>query len=239
MKSTFPLLLLLICFSFFSNAQKLSSFKKFRTQVPEPSDLVYNKDYSKFYCVSDQGFLFMIDTAGKILKQSKRTGTDFEGVYVDDQYVYVTDERTRRILLYDIESLAYIKQYEVSYAGAANEGYEGMTFNKKKNCYLLSIEKNPTMLFELNKDFQKLAEIPIKSISDISSICYHNDFIYILSDEDEKVVKLDPSTYAIISSWKIPVTNPEGICFDAQGHLVIQSDKDQKIYKFNLAQLPK
>ena len=236
MRSYITLLLVSACFC--SNAQKLSSYKKFRTQVPEPSDLVYTKDYSKFYCVSDQGFLFLTDTAGHILKQAKHTGTDFEGVFADDQYVYVSDERTRRVLLYDVESLTHIKQYEVMYSGAANEAYEGITFNKKKNCFLLCIEKNPTTLFELNKDFQKLAEIPIKSVSDISSICYYNDFIYVLSDEDEKVLKLDPTTYAILSSWKIPVTNPEGICFDAQGHLVIQSDKDQKIYKFNLAQLP-
>ena len=219
-------------------AQKLHCIQKIRTQVPEPSDIVYTQDFSGFYSVSDQGVLFRTDTNGHIIQKAKHTGTDFEGVYADDQFVYVTDERNRSVLVYSADQLTFIKQYQIPYLGAANEGYEGITFNQKKKCFVLCIEKNPVSLVELNEQFQQLGSYLIPHVSDLSSLCYYNNFLYALSDEDEKVLKLDPISYAVLSSWKIPVTNPEGICFDKQGHLVIQSDKDQKIYKFDLSHLP-
>jgi len=217
------------------HTQKLTTLKKFRSNVPEPSDIVYNTQHTGFYIVSDQGFLYETDTLGRITRKALHTGTDFEGVFADNEFIYVTDERTRRILVYDAATFDFIKQFEVSYNGASNEAYEGITFNTKKNCYVLAIEKNPVSVVELSTDFRKLGEFRINHISDISSICYHENFLYILSDEDQEITKLDPSDYTTISKWKIPVTNPEGMCFDDMGNVIILSDKDQKIYRFNVS----
>jgi hypothetical protein len=47
------------------------------------------------------------------------------------------------------------------------------------------------------------------------------------------VYQLNADDYSIINQWKIPVINPEGICFDAKENLIIQSDDRQTIYTFS------
>jgi uncharacterized protein YjiK len=217
-------------------AQSLKPFKKFRTNVPEPSDIAYTPDFSSFYIVSDQGILYQTDTLGKITKAAPFTGVDFEGVYSDDKNIYVADERTRRVHVYTQNTLEHTKQNEITYHGGMNEGYEGITFNQKKSCFVIVTEKNPIYFFELNSDLIKINETKLKIASDISAVYFYNDFMYALSDEDQTVFKLDPITYAVINKWKIPVTNPEGMAFDKQGNLVIVSDFEQTIFKFKLTE---
>lgn len=229
------LIALLVAFTGFCEAQPmLKPFKKMRTNVPEPSDIVYSPNFDSFYIVSDEGFLFQADTMGKKIKCSAYTGVDFESVYADDKNVYVADERTRRVIVYTHDSLQFVRQNEVPYAGGMNLGYEGMTYNPKRNCFVLAIEKSPNWLFELNSDLVKINEVKLKLSADVSSISYYNNFIYILSDEDQMVFRLDPVTYRILNKWKIPVTNPEGMTFDRQGNLVVVSDFEQMIFKFQL-----
>jgi hypothetical protein len=47
------------------------------------------------------------------------------------------------------------------------------------------------------------------------------------------VYQLNVDDYSIIQQWKIPVLNPEGICFDAKENLIILSDDRQSIYTFS------
>ena len=233
MKKT--ILILFISSVCFCHAQKrLKPFEKFRTNVSESSDITYSPDYSSFYIVSDQGYLYQTDLRGKIIKKAAETGMDFEGCFADDKYVYVADERTRKVIVYSQDSLQVIKQNEIPYMGGMNEGYEGITYNKKKGCFVLPVEKNPIYFFELNSDLMKIGEFKLKFASDVSAVCFYNDFMYALSDEDQTVFKLNPINYKVIDKWKISVTNPEGMTFDKEGNLVIVSDFEQTIFKFNL-----
>jgi uncharacterized protein YjiK len=202
--------------------------------VPEPSDIVYAPDNSCIYIISDKGLLCKTDTNGKILATAEVKGLDFEGMSMHEGNIYVTDERTRRIMVYSQNNLELIKQNELSYLGGINLGYEGIVYNAKKGCFIAVTEKDPTWFFELNKDLMKINEIRMKVASDISGLYYHNDLLYALSDEDQMVIEMDPLTYKVIQKWKVPVTNPEGICFDPNGNLVVLSDMEQKIYKFRL-----
>jgi uncharacterized protein YjiK len=215
---------------------KLKPFAKMHTNVPEPSDIAYNSDFSTLYIVSDQGILYETDTLGKIIRSAPYTGVDFESVYADDKNVYVADERTRRVIVYTKNNLEFVRQNEVAYSGGMNAGYEGMTYNAKRNCFVLAIEKNPNWLFEINNDLVKINEVKLNISADVSGIYYYKEFIYVLSDEDQTVFRLDPVTYKVITKWKIPVTNPEGIAFDKQGNLVIVSDFEQSIFKFRLTE---
>ena len=215
---------------------RLSIVKKINTRVAEPSDFIFTNDEQGYYMVSDQGYLFQTDLQGRVLRQAAHAGVDFESLCMDAQWIYVCDERTRRVLAYDKQDLHFHHQVEVPCGGASNEGYEGFTYNSKQHCFLLGKEKNPVMLVEFNTDLHKGKEIPLPGISDLSSLTYFHDHLYVLSDEDQQVFKLDPETYSVLESWKIPITNPEGICFDAQGHLFILSDKDQQLYQVSLTQ---
>lgn len=232
----FLIVLLAACAGLSEAQPMLKPFKKIRTNVPEPSDIAYSPNFDSFYIVSDEGFLFQTDTMGKKIRCSSFTGVDYEGIYADDKNIYVADERTRRVIVYSQDSLAFVRQNEVAYSGGMNLGYEGMTYNPKRKCFVLAIEKSPNWLFEVNNDLVKINEIKLNLSADVSSIYYYNDFIYILSDEDQMVFRLDPNTYKILNKWRIPVTNPEGMAFDKQGNLVVLSDFEQMIFKFQLTE---
>lgn len=219
----------------FSGAQtKLKPFEKFHTNVSEPSDIAYSTDYSQMYIVSDKGILYKTDTLGKKIIDAEAKGLDFEGICMYNNVLYVTDERARRIMGYSPDSMILVRENEVAYTGAMNQGYEAITYNEVKKCFIIVTEKEPCWLFELNNDLVKINEKKLKIASDLSGLCYHDGFVYALSDENQMVIQLNASNYSVIQKWKIPVTNPEGITFDKNGNMVILSDVEQKIYKFKI-----
>lgn len=220
-----------------ANAQNsLKPVKKTHTNLLEPSDIVCDASGAYFFMVGDKGVLSKVDTTGKVFATAKNKGLDFEGICLYNNQVYVTDERTRRIMVYSADSLTLVRQNEVSYHGGMNLGYECIAYNYKKNCFIVITEKDPTWVFELNADLVKINEVKLKIASDISGITYHNDYLYALSDEEQSVLKLDPLTYKVIKKWRVPITNPEGICFDNAGNLIVVSDLEQKIYKFQFTE---
>ena len=68
---------------------KFDHFKSLKN-IPEPSDIVYDKDTKHYFIVSDHGILFETDLAGNIIRKAHDEGMDFEGVEVTDSFVYVS-----------------------------------------------------------------------------------------------------------------------------------------------------
>jgi uncharacterized protein YjiK len=189
-------------------------------------------DGSKMYMVSDHGSLYETDLEGNIIRKAPLEGTDFEGVWADENYIYVVDERMRKVYKLD-QNFNQLNVYTVPYSGARNSCYEGITYNKAKGCFILMVEKSPVTLLELNKDFEVINEVFLKVASDISAATWHGNKLWLLSDEDAKIICLDPNTYKQESSYKINLLNPEGIAFAKDGTLRILSDDMQTIYKYS------
>jgi uncharacterized protein YjiK len=228
--------LVLLFFSFNINAQKVNKLKPTKSvdvKIPEPSDICYSSKSNTFFIVSDNGILFETDKDCKVLKKQSQEGTDFEAVYTDENYVYAVDESNRTIYKYEITSLQLIKSYTIPYEGARNKGYESFDFNKTTNSYSLITESNPILLFELDKDFKVTNQTDLSKIaSDISSARYYNGSLWLLSDEDMMLLKLNPTNYEVISKWSLPVINPEGLTFDNEGNILISCDDMQRVYYF-------
>src|ERR1700744_3557472 len=89
---------------------KCDSFKSLKN-IPEPSDIVYDKETNHFFIVSDHGMLFECDLTGKIIRKAKEEGMDFEGVEIKDGFVYVSDERPRKVYKYRKSDLSFVKMY--------------------------------------------------------------------------------------------------------------------------------
>lgn len=213
---------------------KLKPTKWISTKVPEPSDIFYNSKSDSFYIASDDGYLFETNAAGDILHKITVKSSDYEAVYADDNFVYAIDETHRAIHFYDPKTLNCSRIVTVNYQGGRNSGYEAFSFNKSKNSFILITEKNPITLFELDIDFNVKNQFDLSKIArDISSATFHNDFLYLLSDEDRSVLKLNPTTYEVIEKWVLPVINPEGLTFDKDGNLIVSCDDLQRIYYFN------
>jgi len=227
------LLMIFLVSATFHRPEKLKPLKFFTVQVPEPSDICMHPHKDTYFIVSDDGFLFEVDTMGKVIRQADYKGYDTEGVTVHDGKVYVIEEFTRKIRVFDLETLEMERTVNVPYAGGRNKAFESIAFNFARNCFVMITEKDPIFLFELDSALNLINEIELDGIaSDISAATWHEGFLWLLSDEDMHVLKLDPKSYKVLNRWYIPVVNPEGIAFDRQGRMIIVSDDLERIYHF-------
>lgn len=239
-----PLLLIVFCLlcSGSISAQKdirLKPVKHISIAVPEPSDICYNPKSGTFFIVSDNGILFETNQAGEIIRKVVQPDTDFEAVYADENSVYAVDETHRNIYVYDSSTLKVVRTLNIPYNGAKNKGFEAFTFNKSKNRFVIFTEKDPAWLFELDQDFHIANRIDVSKIArDISAATYYNNFLWLLSDEDMSILKLNPDTYEVVAKWSLPVINPEGFAFDAEGNLLVTCDDMQRLYYFDNPEKP-
>ena len=233
--SSFILLFLSLCASMPSSKwPKLEAIDKIKLRIPEPSDICVGPDKKSFYIVSDNGTLFQTDLRGQILKKAKYRGADFEGVWYKSPYVHVADESLRQIILYDTTGLKKVASYQYSYFGARNKGWEGITWNPVRNRFVLFTERSPLMLFEVDTGYVITREEEMTQFAEVSSLTWHDNKLWILSDEERELYRVNPSTYAIETGWSVPVHNPEGVCFGPDGYLYVLSDDRAMLYIFPL-----
>jgi len=231
MRLLFLSIILPLIFSF-QKPLKLQYKRSFRIDIPEPSDVCLNAKKDGYYVVSDNGFLFETDLDWKVIRKADYVGYDFEGVYADSKYVYVVEERSRRIVYFDITTLQLIKKVEIPYSGGRNKGFESLTWNKQKTCFVSITEKDPTTLFEFDESFRQIAQYDFNIASDISAAQFHEGKMYLLSDEDRSIFRLNAETYELEKTWKLNILNPEGLVFGPDGTLYVISDDLEKVYQF-------
>lgn len=213
---------------------KLKPKRFLNVAVKEPSDLCFHPSGASLFMVSDNGFLYETDLSGRILRQADYEGYDCEGVWADEAYVYVVEERTRKIRLFDLDSLRNVRTVHVPYGGGRNKGYEAFCANPAKGGFVLLTEKDPIYLFELDAELRLVNEVTLDGIAaDISAATWHDDHLWLLSDEDMQVLKLDPLTYQVLSRWYVPIINPEGLAFSDRGEILVLSDDMQRLYFFD------
>jgi uncharacterized protein YjiK len=239
MKKYILLLLLIPLMSFkheplFPKVKHLKPFWHHDLRIDEPSDIcISSEDPNHFFIVGNRGTLAEVDENGKVLRHTKQDGSDYEAVCVKDNMIYAIDESLRRVDLIDPKDFTVKKDYFLSFAGARNKAFEGITYNPNTKHFIAIIEK-PGVIMELNEDFQLLSMKHSKKFRELSSITFHDNFLWLLSDEDHTVMKVNPTDYSVIDEWMIPVINPEGIVFDKEGNLVIVSDDEGTLYKFKI-----
>jgi len=218
----------------FPKYKKLKPFWKHDLKIDEPSDICMSSDDpNHFYVVGNRGNIAVIDSTGKVLSQTKQDGGDYEACCVKDHQLYVMDESMRRIYVMDEKDLKVRKTMQVPYSGGRNKGFEGITYIPSQKKFILVIEK-PAIIVELDEQLHVINEMRPKGIWELSAVTYHDNYLWLLSDEGHMVMKVNPDGYDIVDQWSIPVVNPEGIAFDASGNLLIVSDDLGKLYKFKI-----
>ncbi|HEU4716350.1 MAG TPA: SdiA-regulated domain-containing protein [Bacteroidia bacterium] len=218
-------------------SKKLKPTTSYKLKMTEPSDVCISGDGKSLYIASGDRYIYEVDFTGKIIRKGAYEGFDYEAVYADENYVYANDESLRRIDVYDPKTLNVVKSYDLDYNGPINKGFEALTWNGTKNCFVLVSEKNPCVLYEYDKDFRKIDEINVPQFREISSATYYNGNLWLQSDEEETLYKLNPQDYSVTDQWRVPVVNPEGIAFDREGNLFMSSDDMGKLFYFSKPQL--
>ena len=234
------LYILMLFFSFLfsvSDAQILrykfnhSGFESLN-KIPEPSDIVFDKETKLFFIVSDHGKLFECDSNMHIVRKAKAEGLDFEGIEIVDSFIYVSDETPRKVYKYRKSDLSLVATYTVSWGGAANKAFESICYNYRKNCFIL-VSQQPVTVVEYTTDFKEIGRYKFNGARNIAGARWHNGELYLLSSLDAAIIKCDPLNYLPISYYNINVLNPEGIAFDEDNNVFIVSDDLQRIYYFN------
>ncbi|NDC40264.1 MAG: hypothetical protein EBZ77_01750 [Chitinophagia bacterium] len=207
----------------------------FLKHIPEPSDIIYDAPTNHLFIVSDHGLLFECDTTGKVLREAAEKGLDFEGIEIRDSIIYVADETPRKVYQYRKSDLSLIRVVNLNWGGAMNKAYESLAWNEARKCYIMVAEQ-PAVIVEYSEAFQELNRHHFTLTRDISSARWYNGYMYLLSDLNHEVIKVDPNTYQPLAYYTINVLNPEGLAFFPDGRLIITSDNEQRIYLYN--QLP-
>lgn len=215
----------------------LKPIEEVQVSFPEPSDMVIipGSVPPRFFVVSDNGHVAEIRHDGSVKRRVDDLAFDLEGALLHEGRLMVVDERSRRILWLDTADLKVVRRLTLPYAGGRNKGYEGLAWNPLKQRFLLITERDPVHILELNAELQVVNEVDFdRSIRDVSSATWYDGHLWLLSDMDRSVMKCDPLHYSVIQQWTIPVINPEGMAFGADGRTYIVSDDRQRLYTFAL-----
>lgn len=198
--------------------------------IEEPSGICVTDD-QHYFVASNNGVFYEIDNAGKVLR-SEKLGMDIEDVCAVGTDLYVMDESLRLVYVLDETTWKLKGTHSMNYSGARNKGFESITYIPEKKHFIVITEKNPLLLMETDEKFNVVNQFEFSGISDISSATYHDHKLYLLSDEDHTIFKVNTEDFSIENKWSIPVYNPEGICFDKDGGLRIVSDDMHRLYIF-------
>jgi len=217
---------------------KITFLGRYDIPVIEPSGLTLTSNQNGFWTVSDEdSSLYELDKYGKIIKRIIVNGFDLEGVTViDDSTLAIVLERTREVVVLDTTGTE-LKRVKINLGGELNLGLEGITYNERTKHFYLISEKDPPLLIELDENLNEVRRDTIKFAADVSGIFYdeNENLLWILSDEDQMVVKTDIELN-IITKFNISVIQPEGITINNKGdRMYIISDKEEKlsVYKIN------
>lgn len=209
----------------------IKHYKTVRLSLAEPSEIV-NLGGDRFLMLANKGFIYEINGEGKVLRKAETTGYDFEGACLVNDKIYVSDESLRQVLVFKASDFTWLETRQLQYNGPRNLGFESVTFNPVSGKFLAATEKNPQMIMEYSADFIQEKQIAVKGIHEVSAMTFHQGFLYLLSDEQNAVFKINPKDYTVLKSWKLPIINPEGICFTDSGDMVIVSDDMGKMFFF-------
>jgi len=217
---------------------KITFVGKYDIPVLEPSGLTLTSNQNGFWTVSDEdSSLYELDKYGKIIKRIKVDGFDLEGVTViDEATLAIVLERTREVVVLDTSGTE-LQRVKINLEGELNSGLEGITYNESTKHFYIVTEKDPAFIIELDGDLNEVRRDTIKFAADVSGIFYaeNDSILWILSDEDQMVVKTDMELN-IITKFNISVIQPEGITVNKNGdRLYIISDLEEKlsVYKIN------
>ena len=213
---------------------KIKSQQNFPVKMAEPSDAVLSSSGNTYFVVSDNGFFAEVNFDGTVIRKTKEMGMDFEGITLRNGKLYLMDESLRQVKIFDEQTFQLEKTISLKYSGARNKGFEAITYNESKGCFIAVTEKEAVQVFEFDDNFQYKGEVKFdKSVRDVSSATWYKGELWFLSDEDRLVMKVDPTTYAIKEKYQVSIINPESIVFRNDGKMVLISDDMQRSYIYD------
>jgi len=217
----------------------------------EPSGIVWHPRLHRYLIVSDNGFLYEMDTNG-VLTDSDYAGGDLEGICIADsesdfvylgietpvgtpeevrEFNFVTDTLTGRIfVLTEMDNTVVNKGLEALefVPGADPEGIESGLFyaGLQQNGYIFRFR---LPIAHPSNPVQYISTI-MPGRSDIAGMHYHfgNSTLYVVFD-GANVIRSMTKDGSMITEWELPGNEQEGITIVNNIDLVITEDTPAKV----------
>lgn len=214
-------------------------------KIPEASGIDYCPDSGRLIVVNDEGWYYEIDTEGRILHQNRVGEYDLEGVVcLQDKLIFVVENEG--LLLFDKQSGATEKividtnfQRKTVTLIDKKSGIEGIAA-KGDLLYLAKQTKKSENSFiavaKLEGNTAKIVDLIDLKLSDLAGLTIHNDLLYIVSDQNDRLVVYDLAKKSLLQELKLPKSAQEGIAFDSKGLLYI-ADDDGYILRYSQKEL--
>ncbi|MDR1349842.1 MAG: SdiA-regulated domain-containing protein [Zoogloeaceae bacterium] len=228
------------------------------------SGLTYNAQTGTLFSViNDPAQIAEITTEGQLLRLIPVTGIDdLEGIsHVGDNRFVVIDERSQQICWIQIDAetqsvdATHMPRLGLGVQVNGNLGFEGISWDRNRQRLLVSKEKEPMRIFEIEglpawldgsalnlqiREWLPENELPV-FIRDISSLGTHSKtgHVLVLSDESKLLVEYDADKelIGILPLWRgwqrlnRSIPQAEGSTVDPEGNIYIVSEPNL-FYRF-------
>lgn len=222
--------------------------------IPEASGACYNPHTHSLYIVGDEGRLYRLNPQGKILSKKYLGHHNFEGVACDNAHhrLYLAVEGKDNVLQVsqaqmNIQQKIKIKRtYKdkiILKKDWKKHGLEGITLINgtlylTNQSHKFLPKKDPSVIF--STQFKNPHKLHINGLidlhqKDLSGLDYHNGFLYVISDKNDKIWRYDLQKEQITQTIKLPKGAWEGIAFGENADLFLADDNGY-VWKM---QLPK
>ena len=219
-------------------------------KIPEASGICFSPKSETLFVVSDKGVLYEIAKKGKILQKHRIGKYDLEGVACDDKHdrLLLVDEGKDNLLIINRHNFKLTKKLNIKrdYKGEMllkkdkHHGLEGVTIYHDR---VLLVNQSsvkypdidPSIIVQIDANASR-AKVPIEKIynphkKDIAGLCYHDNYLYMVSDNKDNLIKYDLITQKVISKVKLPIFAQEGVAFDDEGYIYF-ADDDGGVFKY-------
>lgn len=150
-----------------------------------------------------------------IIQKNLCRESDFEGLSIKNNLMYIVDEHKRAILkvdfsgnaeIIDHDILTYAYRKGISFSKDKNAGFEGIAINENGETIYVLNERDPCIIFQLKKEGKKFKTINHfipkdkhnHPLIDASDLYYENNFLYVIHRQKNSIVKYNSITYNFV-----------------------------------------
>jgi uncharacterized protein YjiK len=211
-------------------------------KIPEASGICFSKTSNTLYVASDEGTVYEISKAGKVLRKQYLGNYDLEGVACDDKnhellFAYEGEDSVIRVnpktlKVTSINQVRRVFQKNMILKKDKRHGLEGIT--QVNGTLFLSNQSHhfkpmidPSVIVEtknINKNILPIERLLQPKHVDISGLDYHGGFLYMVSDTEDLLMKYDLKNNKEVATVKLPAYAQEGIALDNENNIYIAND---------------
>ncbi len=221
--------------------------------IPEASGICYDPTSNALFVVGDEGDIYELSPDGTIKRKKHLGDYDLEGIACDTKRnrLLAVAEGKEALLIIDKRSLTVVRNIRVNRTWQGKRllkkdkkhGFEGITIDPEGSVYIsnqsmhIYPHTDPSVIVKIRDLSHK--KVMIDGIidpgkKDISGLAWHDGYLYMVSDTNNKLYRYNPAKKEIDWQQKLPRFTQEGITFgpdkkiffsDDNGHIRMYSSR--------------